>query len=494
MPVNDTLHRIGKNICEEEYLNFAPTSNATKPPHIANGLFRLCSGETCQSKDVHDWTVSENKKDAVSSEEILEKYSDILERNNNEKLKNIKEFRFLLSEIFNQDNTMYPSYEFSVMTLSSHWMIKPRLSPEAHIGDFLFEVLSKNINGKSSKAIDMIKKALADDTDDLTKLVKPILTMPVDGERRNVVDVEYPDDRNIKWDSYKEKIRNGFDKLADNLHETQEEKNSLLVLKRFVNFSVFSALLYLINAKCVWDRDAQVPILLDAGSDLDSIKKASEQTFTLAKKSVEDYFVYAIHKIIDSEIASNSKNACLNWIDRMSFSNDKREESIKPAIKSYFTSFVEEGDKPKQALSRAIQIALWTFEYKKNSPSDFCRVLGVRTGLVGPKGNRATIKRYLVNSFMLETITLSVLSKDELREGIEMKELGEKLIEQYTILIGANSEKELEILEKNNIAQSTPGDLRGDLSLNAKRLADTYILLGFGKRYADGVTIIGWRL
>ena len=33
---NDTLKRIGEFVCTD-CLGFAPTSNATKPPHIANG-------------------------------------------------------------------------------------------------------------------------------------------------------------------------------------------------------------------------------------------------------------------------------------------------------------------------------------------------------------------------------------------------------------------------------------------------------------------------
>lgn len=42
----DSLKRIGDKICQD-YLGFNPTSNSTKPPHIANGLFRACIGETC---------------------------------------------------------------------------------------------------------------------------------------------------------------------------------------------------------------------------------------------------------------------------------------------------------------------------------------------------------------------------------------------------------------------------------------------------------------
>ena len=86
------------------------------------------------------------------------------------------------------------------------------------------------------------------------------------------------------------------------------------------------------------------------------------------------------------------------------------------------------------------------------------------------------------------------MSPEELREGIELKELSGKLIQKYNIVIGADSEFEYGLLEQYNIAQSTPGDLRGDLSINAQKLADTYISLGIGKKYADGVTLIGWRL
>lgn len=72
--------------------------------------------------------------------------------------------------------------------------------------------------------------------------------------------------------------------------------------------------------------------------------------------------------------------------------------------------------------------------------------------------------------------------------------MSERLIDAYNILIGADAENEYSVLENCNVAQATPGDLRGDLSTNAQALADTYISLGLGKRYADGVTLIGWRL
>ena len=489
---NDTLKRIGEVVCKD--LGFAPTSNATKPPHIANGLFRACLGETCRTTDVHEWLICEGKKDAVPSDKIIASYYQILERGQLEKASNIKDLRFLLNEIFNQDNTTYPAYDFSVTTISSHWLVKKRVSAEAGIGDFIFEILSKKIDGKRSPAIELLTNALANDTDDMTKFVKPIIAYPSEKEKREVSKVEYPEDRDIKWDPCKDSIRRGFDQLSNNLVFVEENKNSLLVLRRMVNYAVFASLLYLIHGNAAVFGGSRVPIVIDAGGDVDSIKKASEQSFTAAKKSVEDYYVNAIYKVIDEEIAQDNEKACKIWIKEMVFTSLDKEEGAKSAITSYFNSFIAEGDAPKLALAKAVQIALYTFEYKNNSPSDFCRVLGVRAGLVGPKGNRAKIKRYLVNSFTLETITLSAVSKDDLEDGIELKDLSDKLVNDYCILIGADSDAEYSILEKANIAQSTPGDLRGDLSLNAQQLANTYISLGLGKRYADGVTLIGWRL
>ena len=54
MAVKDTLDRLSDEIINE-YLILDPTSDSTKPPHMANGLFRMCTGETCDVK----WATSE---------------------------------------------------------------------------------------------------------------------------------------------------------------------------------------------------------------------------------------------------------------------------------------------------------------------------------------------------------------------------------------------------------------------------------------------------
>ena len=235
MARQDTFDQLSEILFSAVYLGFNPTSNGTKPPHIANGLFRYCTGETCDTHDIHTWIVSEGRKGAVTSEQIIEEYQDILENGYRERPENTKDLRFLLGEIFNQDNTTYPSYDFSVMTQSSHWMIKGRVSSEANIGDFLFSILSKEEDGQHSPAIEALQQALAVDTDDISRLVKPIIAFPSENSKRTKRDTELDNDLIAPWNSCKAVIRNGFDQLTRNMKLTGENKNNLLALRRYVN-------------------------------------------------------------------------------------------------------------------------------------------------------------------------------------------------------------------------------------------------------------------
>ena len=461
----DYLTSLSKELLDSKYLGFTPTSNSTKPPHIANGLFRECVGEYWDTEMIHKWIVSEQKDNATSSEKIVSEFKTILSRKDLENINNIKKL----------DSISY-------------------VTSEGKIGRFIFEILAKQINGKRSRAIDLINDALKEEDDDISHLIRPILAFPSLDTKKHDNEVRFPSDEEISWDGCKQTIRNGFDNLAKNLELVGESKNSLMVLERMVNYACFATYYYLVQSDAAVFNKPRIPMVFDSGLDLESIKKSSEKSFSLAKNAVEDYFIDSIEQILtQEEKLKNTESDCQKFINDMCFSTNEREDEIKPSIQSFFQSFIQDDKSPVHALARALQLVLYTFEYKNNSPSDFCRVLGVRCGLVAPKGNRAKVKRYLFDSFILETLTLSIMSEEDIRMGIELKELGEKFTEFYNILLGTDAHKEYSILQDSNVSQSTPGDLRGDLSLNAQNIAEMYLSLGLGHKYADGVTIIQWR-
>lgn len=493
MATKKFLKELGTDIADTK-LEFLPTSNSTKPMHIANGFFRACTGEVRNVQDIHEWVISERRTDgkAITSEELKEKYEDILEYGADENSDNIKEVRFLLEKVFNPDATVYPSYPNSVLNISSHWLIKDRIDSEARIGDFIYNILAMPKDGQVSGVIELAQKALKNDKDDITRLIKPILGAKViQGERQTKTEKDFVE---IDMNFSKGVIREGYDAIAENMIFMEQANNSLLLLKRIINYATFATVFYLIDVNHAMYNSVRVPLLLDSGIGLSAIEAASEECYKSGKKEVENFYINCIKERLRSEIVNhNSEEECMSYIEKSPFDETNEKKDERGLVKRYFSAYVQSGDLPLDALAKALQMALYTFTYSNNTPSDFCRVCGGRSGLVGPKGNAAT-KRLLIDGFLLETIALSVASPQELENGMEFKEFGKRLRGKYNIIIGTDVELEYEMLEKANIAKLVPGDLRGELTNNAKGIADMLNSMNLAKRYADGVTIIGWRL
>lgn len=493
MATKKFLKELGTDIANTK-LEFLPTSNSTKPMHIANGFFRACTGEVCNVQDIHEWVISERRTDgkAITSEDLKEKYVDILEYGTDENSDNIKEVRFLFEKVFNPDATVYPSYANSVLNISSHWLIKDRIDSEARIGDFIYNILAVPRDGQVSRVIELTQKALKNDKDDITRLIKPILGAKViQGERQTKTEKDFVE---IDMNFSKGVIRDGYDAIAENMIFMEQANNSLLFLKRIINYATFATVFYLIDVNHAMYNAVRVPLLLDSGIGLSAIEAASEECYKSGKKEVENFYINCIKERLSSEIVNhNSEEECMSYIEKSPFDETNEKKDERGLVKRYFSAYVQSGDSPLDALAKALQMALYTFTYSNNTPSDFCRVCGGRSGLVGPKGN-AAIKRLLIDRFLLETIALSVVSPQELENGMEFKEFGKRLREKYNIIIGTDVELEYELLENANIAQLVPGDLRGELANNARGIADMLNSMNLAKRYADGVTIIGWRL
>jgi len=489
----DLLNDYGEQICDA--LGFNPTSNSTKPLSVANGLFRLCLETVYDIKDIHEWIVSERRinQRILSSDEIRDKYKDILTYGTKESVEDIKGARFFLEQIFNPDSTVYPSYPNSVLNISSRWLVRDRLLSEARIGDFLYAVLNTELDGEKSLAIELINEALKNDEDDISRLIKPILTSTY---KARIANIE-PNIETAHMNKSKLAIRKGFDTLASNLKYTGQAGNTLLVLQKMINYAMFSTYFYLIDVNSSEFGADRIPLLLDSSDDLDAIVRASEQCFVAGKKAVEMYIVNTLEQRIQNEgiIADiHDIEQCRGFLSAMPLKSSNENNNAREALLHYFDTFSSSGEVPLRALAHALQFAIYTFTYQNNTPSDFCRVLGTRAGLVGPGGNATKYKRLLINRFLLETIVLSIVNMEEMQDGIELRELGEAMREQYCILIGTDADKEYSLLEEARIAQDAPEDLRGELASNARGIADMLISLGLAKRYADGVTIIGWRL
>lgn len=483
-----TLVEIGDALFRE--LGFYAASNSIKPLYVANGLFREVTGTICEIEDIYDWVRGENSKKSISSKDLLEKYTDIIMcyQNEDDSVDELKEIRYYLEKLFNPDSNIQAGAAFSVPNISSIWQVTSSVPAEQGIGGFLFKILNTEIEGKKSKAIDVIERSLKDDDDDITRTIKPIIVSKSEKERKVTRDLSTEVvDYTIALDT----IRRGFDCLAENcsLKPKATKAESLLTLRRTVNYAMFSIFYYLSDINHSKYSGQRVPLLLDAGTGTGAIINASSRSFTECKKAMEKYTVNFVREwLIQAKIISdiNEKNACESYLK-----NDINvTDEVRAILEKHFENNSLAGDPPILATAKAIQFAMYTKTYSDTTPSEFCNVIGVKAGLVGPSGN-TNYRRLLINRFLLETIVLSCVSKDKLEAGIELRELGDILRDNYNIVIGTDTDADYAFLDELEIARNTPEDLRGSLALNAKEIAEMLISLGLGKKYADGVTIIG---
>lgn len=491
----DTLTEIGMALCDA--IGFNPTSNSTKPLYVANGLFRTCTGIECMVEDIHEWVVSERRSKAVSSEVVLEKYQDVIYESGDDILEDIKELRYYLEKVFNSDSTVYPSVGYSVMNIPSKWLIRSKVPAEADIGEFLRDILFTPVEGKISPAVALIEVALRNDDDDLTRIVKPLLVRKPETER---IKRSEPEHNQVVWDVSKQIIRKGFDCLAKNCEAYSERKgrNSLLVLRRMIAFAMFAVFFYLEDVNRVSFDGKRTPLLLDSDQHLGAIEKASEACFIACKKAVESYTTSFVSVWLENAGIIrdiDSQAACEECIaSGFSMTPQHEAKGVRNTILQHIRANCQAGDAPLLATAKSLQFALYTYKYPNTTPSDFCNVLGTKAGLVGPSGNAAKYKRFLINRFLLETIVLSVIDTESLIDGIELRELGTALRDSYCIIIGTDTDTDYALMDDYGIARATPEDLRGELSENAKAIANMLISMGLAKRYADGVTLIGWEV
>lgn len=393
----DSLDELGKELCAS--LRFNPTSNSTKPLYVANSLFRACTGIECNVEDLHEWVVSERRSKAKPSQEIAVEYADVLYNSGSEIVEDIKEIRFFLEKLYNPDSTVYPSYPNSVLNIPSKWFVRSYVPAEAGIGEFLYNILNTPINGKASPAIATIEQALMDDDDDLSRTVKPIIVRKPEGER--IVRSERRSDT-IPLNETEMVIRAGFDRLAENCdaYSKAQGPNSLLVLRRMVSYAMFAVFFYLGDVNRTKYGGSGIPLLLDADGERSAIERASEACFIACKKAVEAYtisFIYEWLKTSNLITDPSSENACKEYIAHGFTLKDYKKESgenLREIILQHISSGCRAGEEPLLATAKALQFSIYTYTFPNTTPSDFCNVLGVKAGFVGPSGNAAKYKRF----------------------------------------------------------------------------------------------------
>lgn len=490
--MENRLREYGNQVLNE-FIQYRPIASSIKPVHVANGLFRLISGESYTVDALNEWVVRWRQgKEVNPASEVRHKYSNAFDEDGFDD-DEINTLRFYLNIIFNADNAAYPSANHTVLTISSKTQVRGGVALEAGLHNFLYRLLITEVNGSSSSCIKLIKDLLENEDDDFSRIAAPLTKFANKKSHEHAAFTDLPDLSGVEF-----RLRASFDMLAKN---EKDSGNKLLTLERLILFGCFaiinhlsSKILDLSNEYSATDR---VPMLLDADGELNSVKYASEETLAAAKLHIESFFEKGLEKILlDEKYDTFTHEQMLERINDLRLeessrrtSNREEEEEKRKSYRALYLGYYEQLKDPFQAFIKASRFKLFADEYDTD-PSSFITSFGGRIALLAPRAQGGKRKRYSPDPLILEILILTIL---EPGRNVTLSELGDELWDRYGIIFGANPETDLEKLTACRVTQNTPGDLAGDLAKNAEKIADIYISMGYGKRYADGVTVIFLR-
>jgi hypothetical protein len=199
-------------------------------------------------------------------------------------------------------------------------------------------------------------------------------------------------------------------------------------------------------------------------------------------KKIEAMITHGVRNVLVEEHGERwTTKQIEDFIDEIEFKGgEKKKERSRKHFREVYRSYAQAMRTNVDAFVHAMVDVM--LEELSGTPFDFARALGVRGGLLAPRGQRAVKKRYAPSPELLEVLLAASM---EPGEELELNELAERWRTKFGIITGALRSDSRD-LGSASVFDAT----KEDLVRNAEALKDTLIGIGYGRRYADGVTII----
>lgn len=476
-------------------LGYSPTSGSIKPVHVANGLCRAALGEYFDPRVLNETLIrwaNRGAEERHSTEDLVQIASDCLGDlalpANHQRLNELRE---LLKGVLGADGAVFDKNENCSYTLT-HRTHLTRDHNDRGTGDFLYRLLAVDLGRGSSPVLQLLRDLLAEDSDEISVLSLP-LTAGEEASSYELDDADAPESLKTKGSSegrtfrslIARELRAGFDMLG----EFERARGSKLhSLRRVVTFASFALVQHVVHRALDYEdgrsfRSARPPMLMDfVQGGWSAIAIASQGTYNLACKAIERMVGYGVRAKLDEEHGARwTTRQVEQFVEEVELrGGEKAQDRKRKHFLEVFRSYAAGGSTIADAFGLAVVDVM--LEDLSGTPFDFMRALGVRGGLLAPRGQRAVKKRYAPSPELLEVLLASTVHHDE---DLELEQLAERWRDRFGIVTGALA-SDARDLARWSILDAT----KEDLVRNAEALRSMLIEIGYARRYADGVTII----
>ena len=476
-------------------LGYSPNSASVKPVHIANGLCRAALGQYYDPRMLNHALIrwakhgsEERHPTAELVEDAKEELGDLAEPRN---LARLNELRELLRGVLGADGAIFDKNDNCSYTLTYKAHVT-RDHNDRGTGDFLYGILAADLGEGPSPAIGLLRELLEDASDEISVLSLPLTSSeepnvwnPERDETPAALEVKRNGSAQVFRSQILRELRLGFDTLAKFERANGSKLHSL---RRLILFATFALYLHLTHRGLEYEDGrsfgAQRPLLLAdfLQTGWSSVANASHATYNMGAKKIEAMITHGVRNVLVEEHGERLTTKQIeDFIDEIEFKGgDKRKERSRKHFREVYRSYAQAMRTNVDAFVHAMVDVM--LEELSGTPFDFARALGVRGGLLAPRGQRAVKKRYAPSPELLEVLLAASM---EPGEELELNALAERWRTKFGIITGALRSDSRD-LGSASVFDAT----KEDLVRNAEALRATLIEIGYGRRYADGVTII----
>jgi hypothetical protein len=448
-----------------------------KPVHVANGLFRAVAGGATSSTRLLNRTVC--RYNLISQAEInptsrlIEEYPDAwgdLSRSHHRE--ELDRLRALLRGVVGADGAVFPTETLTSYTLShtSHITTDPS---DGGVGAFLASLPKASDDGDDFIAV--VREFLDADHDEVTTLLVPLAGAAASERRsrRGPSLLEPTEDRRTSESPLLGWAARGLERVArwEQLHAAKAG-----ALQRVVTFGCVTILLHMAHRASELGLGSRPPLLLCYVSGHAALQSASNQTYRLALRSVDRLAAEGVAAaLVDQFDLSQSADRRALIQERLEFKGRRNRSAALEEL-------VADLDAPsKDQFVRALADVLLE-DNDGNTAADYWRSLGVRVGLLVPRGSRGLAKRIEPSPQVLTVLMTSLLEPDD---RIPYTDFLALMAEKTGFFVGG-LHSDVTLLRDGSVFEATEADLADNSNAFKRHLIDA----GFAREYADGVTIV----
>lgn len=463
-----------------------------KPVHIANALMReehKVVGRMADLKHLMTATADkespEKRYDALKAllERSRERWGRLGEEEDLRKSVLMTKVLPLLRTILGTDGAAFgTSASSGFWSFSSPSALTVTRDPsDDHAGAVLHRLWSGTQAGERLKILDLLRTATdpdqkLDNVDDLTAVLAPLTETPT---AYNPPEYEAEDLKERPLHEVERQLRAAATDLSR--YEEALRPNPIATLQRIMVLASISLFYFAATRAHVWAGYPHRPMLLDAslGNRNSAISTASEHTVKRLLDDGRQYMSQALTQVLDAQDP--------DWADRpeetLAALFADRIKKGKPANYKPLHDLMDEIigddlDMHDHLPGRLVEL----IDNSGRGLDGYLRLLGMRAGLLYPQ-QKNPVKRLIPTDRTMEVLVASTI--DVTQRPVEYRDFLDALYARWRIVVGGRLE-DATILSEAGVTVPT-----AELTENAERLLTRLEMLGFAKKMADSVAVVG---